>query len=221
MNAKRGLVAAAIALTCVAAGASARAATAGKPPATVSARQLFDEGNALLSRGDAGHAIVAFERARVLSPAPAIVVALDRARAQAGLAPEPTPPVWAPARVPLPWRTVGAAALFALFWAGLIVWRRAGRAVGWWRAATLACGLAGLATAASVGWDVAALRHAAIVTAATPAQVSPFSGAASEGAFRPGERVRMLGRFGDFVHVSDGAGRTGWVESARVESITT
>jgi hypothetical protein len=50
--------------------------------------------------------------------------------------------------------------------------------------------------------------------------VSPFAGAASEGAFRPGERVRMLGRFGDFVEITDDQSRRGWVESARVEAIT-
>jgi hypothetical protein len=215
MTIKRGLYAAIIALAIVTGTPAAHAATS--PPRTVSARQLFEQGNALLARGETGPAILAFERARVLSPSPVIAEELGRARAQAGLEAEPTPSLlgW----VPLAWRTAAAAGLLALFWAGLIAWRRARGAGRWLRATTIACGVLALAAATSVGWEVSSLRHAAIVTTATPARVSPFAGAASEGAFRPGDRVRTLGRFGNFVQVSDGKSRRGWVEAACVESI--
>jgi hypothetical protein len=215
VNIKHILGGAALALACLAVPPVQAKATSS--PAGVSARQLVEQGDARLKRAEVGPAILAFERARVLAPGSATDERLARARAQAGLEAEPSPPLVA--RLPLGWRTLGAAALLALFWVGLAGFYSVARR-RWLVRAAVACGAVGLLLTASVGWEVLALRRVAIVTASTPVQVSPFRGAASEGAFRPGERVRVVGRYGDFVEVSDGGSRHGWVEAARVETIT-
>jgi tetratricopeptide (TPR) repeat protein len=185
-----------------------------------SAPLLFDLGNAYAQAGSIGRAILSYERARVLAPRdPDIAANLAYVRTRAGL---PNPPA--------AWYRVAAG------WLGPASWT-------WLAAIALWVGVASILAARK--WHLRRLAYAAIVAllvAATslaavalsdqalgravvvqgkgiPVRVSPFDGAASESSLSEGEVISLLGQHGSFVHVRDGRGRTGWVQSATVQTI--
>ncbi|MGA7119042.1 MAG: tetratricopeptide repeat protein [Polyangiaceae bacterium] len=181
-----------------------------------SALLLYNLGNAYLRDGQAASALLAYERARVLTPRDrAIATNLAAARAALGLPQEDSAPdrfsrlltmnTWAWTAAGAFWvavATVGAAVLSKRHRAFMI----AGAA------------LAAVGGAVSGGALLVSSRDLdrGLVMAAVPVLVSPFESAQSGFSLVPGEDVD-LGRCRErYVFVHDAHGRSGWVESVQV-----
>jgi type IV secretory pathway VirB2 component (pilin) len=185
-----------------------------------SAPLLYDLANAYAQAGRVGRAVLSYERARLLAPRDADIVAnLAYVRARAGL---PRPPAaWYRVAAgwlgPAGWTWLAAIGLW-LAGASLLAARR-------WHARKLlyvgvvALLLGATSVTAVVVSDQALSRAVVVESKSAPVRVSPFAGAASESSLSEGEVVAVLGRHEDFVRVRDGRGRTGWVQSATVQSI--
>jgi tetratricopeptide (TPR) repeat protein len=179
---------------------------------------LLDLGNAYASSGDVGHAILAYERARVLAPSDADIAAnLAQARAEAGVTAPPrhaiddqlavlTSDDWT-------WLAVAGgvlmcAGLVALGWS---LGRRTPRAmIVAGAVATLACSLAAARTAPSA--------DRAIVVAKAQARLAPVATADPVFSAPAGEAVAIEQHHGDFVYVRDGD-RSGWLPRTSVEPV--
>ncbi|MBA3458991.1 MAG: hypothetical protein H0T46_03450 [Deltaproteobacteria bacterium] len=168
--------------------------------------------------GDKGRAILALERARLLSPREgAIESALARVRSEAGVSePQPsrarravatlTADEWA--WVALGGGLIACMSLVGLAWGHARVLARPSLVVG-----TVAVVLAGMAATI-----VAPSSDRAIVVADEVARISPFP--AAEPSFEPleGEAVVIEQERGEFVHVRIGD-RTGWLPRTAVERV--
>ncbi|MGH7295673.1 MAG: tetratricopeptide repeat protein, partial [Polyangiaceae bacterium] len=190
-----------------------------------SAPVLFDLGNAYLRAGKPVDAVLAYERARLLSPRDAAIADnLAAARKAAGLAADGgqgglgglgglvervdhrlSAGEWT-------WLAFGAFWLALAAGGGALLFRRPrGWLLGAACAGTLvaAIGAAGLVVSSR---DL----HAGLAMHAAPVLVSPFPSAQSSFALPAGTAVE-LGRVHDgYVLVRDRAGQSGWVEQAAV-----
>jgi hypothetical protein len=185
-----------------------------------SAPLLYDLGNAYAEQGRVGPAVLSYERARVLAPRDADIAAnLAYVRARAGL---PTPPS--------PWYRIVASYLSPAAWTWLTVvalWMGMASLLSvrrWHKRRLVPVGilalLVGVVGVAAVGVSDQNLRRAVVVeNKSAPVRISPFDSAASERSLSEGEVVAVFGRHGDFVHVRDGRGRTGWIKSTTVQTI--
>ncbi|HTQ02547.1 MAG TPA: tetratricopeptide repeat protein [Polyangiaceae bacterium] len=184
-----------------------------------SAPVLFDLGNAYLRENQPARALLAYERARLLSPRdPAIARNLAQAEAAAGFSDDSSAVMRAARTLTLDeWTWLATAA----FWlavagtAGAFVSKR-GRA--WAGRVAVTAGL--VAAGAGAALVVASrVNDAGLVLEAAPVLVSPFAGAESSGSLRPGARIAIERTHDAFALVRDRAGHEGWVERAAVAPI--
>jgi tetratricopeptide (TPR) repeat protein len=182
-----------------------------------SAPVLFNLGNAWLRLGNPARAILAYERARVLSPRSAAIEAnLAAAQQRAGLAPQSVGP----------WQMAARYFSFDTYvWAGLIaLWllctalvlvcvnaatRRIGRPLILLAAVTLCVS----ADAAVLEWPD--LQRAVAVTP-TQTHLAPAQSAAANGSLRAGEVVWVQEQYAGFNFVRTADGHTGWAENTAV-----
>lgn len=184
-----------------------------------SAPVLFDLGNAYLRADRPIDAILAYERARLLSPRDTAIAAnLAAARRAAGV-PEGgglaerfehllSMDEWTGLATGAIWLTVTAGA-------GAVLFRR--RRAGLVAAAGL-CVLVASVSAAGLALS-SRLLHAGLVTKATPALVSPFSSAQSRFSVGAGASVELGATHEGFVLVHERDGRSGWVELGAVAPV--
>ncbi|MEO6774012.1 MAG: tetratricopeptide repeat protein [Kofleriaceae bacterium] len=203
-------------------GAHASAATAFTQTLATrgwSANALFDLGNAYASNGERGRAILAYERALVMSPRDAAVATnLARTREAAGLAAPTTSRIHAElARVSSDeWTWLAlAAALFAAAAASAWAWwpRQRGRT-----GSLAALGTAGAIFGFAAAIMVAPSRGTAVVVRADSARIAPVAGAEEAFAATEGETVQIEQRRPGFVYVRDGD-RFGWLPQSALERV--
>jgi hypothetical protein len=184
-----------------------------------STNTLIGLANAYASVGDTGHAILALERARLLSPHDetvarnlaalrdrAAVAAPSRSRVDQVLEVWPSDH-WA-------WLALGGLAAAAVGVAG-IAWRRR-RTVG------VAMTLGGLAVgfvAGGIAFRVAPDPGAAVVVSSAPATIAPFAGAEPAFVARAGEHVEVEQRRPGYVYVRAQGERAGWLPEASVATV--
>jgi tetratricopeptide (TPR) repeat protein len=181
---------------------------------------LDNLGEAYLAQGELGHAIVAFERARLLAPNdPAIAEGLAEARQRAGVTAPPRSKVETlaslePARR---WLAVGGGALLVfVLLAGLVaVRRRVGPAI---ISLSIASGLV-TALAAGALWVGTFGPDEAVALSETTARVSPFEAAETVFELRPGETVEAIGSHDGYLEVRTQGGQRGWVDGASIERV--
>lgn len=185
-----------------------------------SAPLLYDLGNAYAQEGNVGRSVLNYERAHVLAPRdPDIAANLAYVRTTAGLPIPVLPWYQTVARffTPTIWTFFAVLSLW-LAGAGLAATRR-------WRSrrlayATALAALVGVMSGAATVVLDRDLNHAVVVeTKSAPVRVSPFDTAASETTVSEGQDVSIIGHHGDFLRVRDGQGRTGWVESNKVQPV--
>jgi hypothetical protein len=185
-----------------------------------SAPLLYDLANSYAQEGRVGLAVVNYERARMLAPRDADIAAnLAHVRARAGL---PTPPS--------PWYRTTVAFLSPAGWtwfAIVALWLGAASffVVRKWhqrrliQAGVLAL-VMGMTALAALDISEQNLHRAVVVQSrSAPVRVSPFDSATSESSLSEGDQVAVLGQHGNFVHVRDSRGHTGWVQSSTVQTI--
>jgi hypothetical protein len=184
-----------------------------------SAPVLFDLGNANLRAHRAVDAILAYERATLLSPRDsAIATNLAAARKAAGVPDDGgltdrfehllSMNEWT-------WLATGAIWLTVASASGATLFRRRRSAL-----TTAAC--LGTLVAAVAGAGLALSRHVlheGLVMSATPALVSPFASAQSSFSLGPGAPVELGPARDGYVLVHGRDGRSGWVELGAVARI--
>lgn len=186
-----------------------------------SADLLYDLGNAYAKSGDVGHAVLSYERARLLAARDgAIRGSLEEVRRGARLEGD-LDRGWRDFHRYLTrdeWTWVGVAA-GALLAGALIGRRRLPRRV------VVRLAVAGLLLALPAATAItkhALERDRAVVIAAeeTPVRISPYAAAEAKGRVRPGQVVWITRSFEDFVLVKSPMGAAGWIPRAAVEPIT-
>jgi tetratricopeptide (TPR) repeat protein len=184
-----------------------------------STNALLGLANAYASVGDTGHAILALERARVLSPDDESVARnLAALRDRAAVA--------APARSRID-RAVDF--LPADDWAWLALGGLAAAAAGvagiaWSRRRTIAVAVTLGGFAVGLGAGAIALRvapdpAAAVVVSSAPATIAPFAGAEPAFSARAGEHVEVEQRRPGYVYVRADGQRAGWLPETSVASV--
>lgn len=184
-----------------------------------STNALLGLANAYESVGDTGHAILALERARVLSPHDESV-----ARNLAALRDRAAVPAPATSRIDRvlevwpaddwAWLALGGLAAAAAGVAGIAWSRRRGLGV----AVTLG-GLAVGLGAGAIALRVAPDPAAAVVVSGAPATIAPFAGAEPAFAARAGEHVEVEQRRPGYVYVRADEQRAGWLPDTSVVSV--
>ncbi len=178
-------------------------------------------GDAYLTQGQTGRAIVAYERALRARPDDAARVRerLDEAYERVGeQAPSPRRAQLAAATLsPEAWLAVGATAAALLLLAGLgmgLRWHHRGL----WLTLGVASAVALLTSAGALHLGVED-GDQAIVTASADALVSPIDGAEVVLRTRPGRSFEPLARRGDRIQVRFRSGVVGWVPADSIATI--
>ena len=214
-----------------AAGDYAKAAAAGDqiiategPSATV----LYNLGNARFKLKEYGPAILAYERAALLSPRdPDIRSNLKLARSAAAAFADPAPDTWWAGAVQWfslhewSWITVTGAALPG---AVALLWGIAGLSRPWLKRTALAgivAGLLGCSLGGTALWLRRGEKNLGIITAATATlRLSPFVAANPAGTPGPGRTVQLGERTNGWVYVTiPGASQSGWLPENEVAAI--
>jgi tetratricopeptide (TPR) repeat protein len=187
----------------------------------VSAELHFNAGNAHFKSGQLGRAIHHYLAARRLSPRdPDIEANLQFARDSAGTAPPPVPfwqrwlsrfstDEWALATSVLGWTWLLLLTLRAV-WAPL---ERSTR--GLTRAAGAGFAVLALCTAANT-WGNHGIQVAVVVEPEAVVRYGPLEESQSYFTLRDGAEVAWKDRKGDWVQVTDAAGRTGWTRASQL-----
>lgn len=186
---------------------------------------LVDLGNAHYRTGRVGPAILAWERARVLSPRDdAVLVDLERARAARGLrAPAGTPIERAAAALSVrEWLAIGGVALLAFVLATLALgFARRGRRALIGTSITSALGIAVAGTALWIG-TLSVSPGVVVADGSVVARISPFADAEPIATLAPGEVVDLDGadraRAG-WARVRTRDRQRAWIPSGSVEPI--
>jgi tetratricopeptide (TPR) repeat protein len=184
-----------------------------------STNTLLALANAYASVGDVGHAILALERAQLLSPHdPSVAKNLATLRERAAVSTPQT------TRID---RLLGTWPADAWTWialGGLAVATAGVSAIIWTERRRLARGLTVGGVAIAVVFGAIALRvapdpAAGVVLTNTAATIAPF--AAAEPAFtaRPGEHVRVEERRADWLYVRGDGDRAGWLPETAVGTV--
>jgi hypothetical protein len=184
-----------------------------------STNTLLALANAYASVGDLGHAILALERAQLLSPDdPSVAKNLATLRERAAVSAPQTDRVdrvlgmW-PVDV-WTWIALGGLAL-ATAGVSAIIWTERRRL-----ARGLTVGGVGMAVVfGAIALRVAPDPAAGVVLTSTAATIAPF--AAAEPAFtaRPGEHVRVEERRADWLYVHADGDRAGWLPQTAVGTV--
>lgn len=185
---------------------------------------LFNLGNAWMRLNQPGRAILNYERALWLAPADRAVAAnLQTAQRQSGLAvTQPT----------LLDRSLGLLSFDALAWSGTaaalalslaVLIARSRRSIRGSvpRAVAAASTLVLIAASAILVWRWPDLERAVAIADATPVHIAPAGAADASFQLKAGELVQLGRRYGEYVLVHTGDGRTGWVSAQQVPRIVT
>jgi tetratricopeptide (TPR) repeat protein len=184
-----------------------------------STNALFDLGNAYASMNQRGLAILAYERALVLSPRDAAVATnLAHVREAAGIA-QPTP-----SRVHAQLARLSSDEWAWIALAAVLLAAAALSARAWWPAQRRRAGALAVlgAVVAVLGFGaaliVAPAESAAVVIHAETARIAPVAGAEEAFPASEGESVEIEQQRADFVYVRDGD-RSGWLPNRAVERV--
>jgi len=186
-----------------------------------SAPVLFDLGNSFYREGDYAEAILAYERARWLSPHdPDIAANLQLARKQAGLpVPEPSASEkfarflsasgWA-------WLGSGAWTLLCLSLLARTILPPSRSLCSF----TAFAGVLVLFTAvAAMVVSSTPLRQAVVIDKNASALISPFPAAQAAFSPAPGEILTVQKIYNDFLFVKDASGHAGWISQTQIVPI--
>jgi tetratricopeptide (TPR) repeat protein len=192
----------------------------------VSSAIYFNQGNALFKSGQKGRAIAAYRQAAKLSPRdPDVRANLQFARNQAsdgGGAASPTG-AWIERLTLNEWTLLASLATTVLF-ALLIVrqlWPGLRETL---RTYTLVAGAGALLLAALLGISVHreySLQPSVVVVPEAVARRGPFDESQTAFTARDGAELMVLDAKGEWLQVSDGAGRTGWIRDKSVMRVQT
>ena len=189
---------------------------------------FYNLGNARFKLKDYGPAILAYERAAILSPRdPDIRTNLKLARSAAAVPAEAGPDSWwggAPQWCSLhewSWITVAGAGLAGSV---ALLWGIAGLSRPWLKRTVvggIVLGLLGGSLGGTALWHRRGEKNLGIVTAATaPLRLSPFSTANPAGTPGPGRTVHLGERSNDWVYVTiPGTSQSGWMQDNEVSAI--
>jgi tetratricopeptide (TPR) repeat protein len=187
----------------------------------LSAQKLFNQGNSYARQGKTGQAIAFYERAKMIDPSDANIIAnLNQARDKASL-PVPSQS-WLEALVgwvsPNTWAWLGCGGLIligvsflcqiGLSRAGL--WTYGGLIVGF---VIVALCLADANNIALKSWECV------VIEPNTEAHVSPTTNGETSFKLTPGQMVTQDGQYQDFILIADSNGRTGWVIKGDIMSV--
>lgn len=210
-NSRRTLIMTACAVALLATTANAQSG--------FSAPALFNQANAAQREGRLGSAILAYERARLLSPnESSIKQNLRIAREKAGVN-APAIPFWQRPAYWLgfdSWAVIGSSALFigcALFFGIQYLPRRAAHWI------SMGCGTALLMAVAAIGLRWNELDRAVIENAHTNVHIAPAAGAQGTFELKAGDLVTAKRDYGDFVLVRTLDQRSGWVNKSDLERV--
>ena len=188
----------------------------------VSAALFFNFGNAQFKAGQLGRAIAAYRRAETLTPRdPDVRANLQFARNQFSENNSARPGVWQRSLRTFTvneWALLAAAAVWAwLILLALSQWRRE-----WQTKLKSYAGMLGLAAVVGCGVAWAAWfdfhgSESAVVTGELTVRSGPLDEATGKFTARSGLELAVLDRHDDWLQVSDGQGRIGWVKRDAVE----
>jgi hypothetical protein len=186
-----------------------------------SAAGLYNLGNSYARQGKPGMAVLNYERANLLSPNdPDIDANLSYVRASSHLP--------APSRSTFD-RVARIASPLALSWIGVIGLMIVGGSAlaaqlssrhSWLRRSTLLLGISMISLTvcnAIALWPL--LHEGVVITATTPARVSPVPMGDSLFVLPEAETVKITAEHAGFFLVQTGAGRTGWVSRSAVAPV--
>jgi hypothetical protein len=183
-----------------------------------SANGLIELADAYACHGRAGRAILAYERARLLSPRVATITrGLATARTAAGLS-VPSPPfyvatVWALSADTWSWLAAGA------LWTGVLMLLLLPPRHRLLRIGAVAL-FGASALFATSAWLAGATDEAIVIADHGAAlHLSPFAAADVEANEPEGAHVTIVGHHDGYLRVRDGEGRTGWIDSRAIEPI--
>jgi tetratricopeptide (TPR) repeat protein len=184
-----------------------------------STNALFDLGNAYASTGQRGLAILAYERALVLSPRDAAVATnLAHTREAVGIA----QPMMSRTHAQLARLSSDEWTWIAI--AAVLLAAAAMSARAWWPSqrgrtgAIAAFGAAIAVLAFGAALVVAPARSTAVVVHADTARIAPVAGAEEAFPATEGETVQIEQQRADYVYVRDGD-RFGWLPGAALERV--
>ena len=188
---------------------------------TASPALYFNLGNAFFKSGQVGRAIAAYRQAEQLTPRdPDLRANLQFARNQVQ---GPTSRTgrwerWLGTLSLNEWTGLSVIALWLTF--GLLTLRQLRPALARpLRSWTLVAGAGAVIVFASLAlaWRAASLRHTAIVTVSdATVRISPFDESPAAFTARDGAELRVLDRKNDWLQVTDGTRRVGWVKGEAV-----
>jgi hypothetical protein len=205
-----------IAVACLAVGGAGAFAAHRLSVESELARNLVNQGQADLARGDRARAILTFERARLLAPRSDVV----RGALAAAGARDPAPSIdrvvsWIS---PREWfsLTVVFGWVAGMSLAVAIARERRSSPV---RRLALGSGMAFVLSMAGLLDSSLVSRALAVVTGPTGMLVAPYDAAGASADLQPGAVVVMGARYGGFVQVRGPADARGWVSSSVVEPV--
>jgi tetratricopeptide (TPR) repeat protein len=188
---------------------------------SVSPALYFNLGNAYFRSGQIGRAIAAYRQAEMLTPRdPDVRANLRFARAQVQ---GPTLRAGLPQRTLgtltlNEWTGLGAIALWITF--GLLAWRQIrpslATALRTWTLLTGAAALALCVTVAFAVWQNPARDSVIVAAHEATVRNGPFPESPSAFTANDGAELRLLDRKDDWLQITDGARRTGWLKREAV-----
>jgi tetratricopeptide (TPR) repeat protein len=183
---------------------------------------LFNYGNAEFKAGHLGHAIAAYRQAEQLSPRDADVRAnLEFARSQVQGATSPAShwENWLGTLTVNEWTALAAFLFWLMFLmlATMQIWPASKTFLrGFTRVVAVVMILSGVCCGAAVSIHV--LKKTAVMVAPNAlARSGPFDDAQNVFTAHDGAEFTVLSRSGDWLQVSDGSGKIGWLEREQVE----
>jgi tetratricopeptide (TPR) repeat protein len=186
----------------------------------------YNLGNALACSGDAGRAVLAYERGLLLNPRDAEIKAnLEKIRQKNNLYDKPAPfweqpffmigqNTWAAGFLISCWMVALGSLVWALFRkklkkAILLVFTGSGVLFA-------LIGLLALAGSLVHGKDSDA---AVVITPDLPLLISPFAGATISTSLKSGEVIHAGETHGDYIYVRNDEGKNGWVRARDIEKV--
>ncbi|MDR1304687.1 MAG: tetratricopeptide repeat protein [Verrucomicrobiales bacterium] len=195
---------------------------------SLSASVFYNLGNAYYLNGEIGKAVLEYQRALLLEPNAADVVANLAALRQARGLPEPVVPLWQKPLAALgfdTWAWLGFAALLTAMLGVFLrgAWlnfgtrqpcpRRLFHGLAAAGALTLLLAGAGLLVQARQ-WD-----RQVVMSGDTPLRVSPFADAGELASLKEGDVVRPLKYHHEFIYVENPAGQKGWLPADKLQPV--
>ena len=183
---------------------------------------MFNDANAEFKAGNLGLAVAAYRQAALLAPRDAEIRAnlqFVRNQVQGATIRESRWREWLGQLTLNEWTLLAAAAFWLTFL--LLVARQIRPALGA-RLKSATSLLAGVTILSGAALALQVAEHfyrqtAVVVSAEATARSGPFDEAQNAFTARDGAELAVLDRHGDWVQVSDGAGKIGWLKTTQVD----